>query len=266
MILEPIIENDLQSLRELQPKGWPDIVPVYINYLQRPFCTPIKVIQEKQIAGVGTGISWGKTAWLAHIIVAPQHRNKGIGGFIVRQLLEFLENSGCETVSLIATEMGYPVYKKAGFLEQTEYVFFEREAPLKIDYQSEKIIRLTIESSAELFALDKKVSGEDRSALLADEIHNCYLYREKGRNLGFYMPGLGEGLIFAEDKTAGIELMKFKYSFSTKGALPIENKEGIKFFKENGFIETKKARRMFLGKEFAWRPEQIYSRIGGNLG
>ncbi len=69
----------------------------------------------------------GNTAWLAHIIVDPEYRKRGIGSLIVCQLLDFLKNSGCETVSLIATELGYSVYKKAGFVEQTEYAFFERE-------------------------------------------------------------------------------------------------------------------------------------------
>lgn len=266
MILEPIVESDLQSLRELQPGGWPDIVPVYINYLRRPYCTPVKVILEGKIAGIGTAISWGKTAWLAHVIVAPERRNKGIGSFIVSQLLQILKNSGSETVSLIATEMGYPVYKKAGFTEQTDYVFFERETPLKNGCQSENILRMPPEDQAELFALDKKVSGEDRSALLAEEAGNCYLYRENGKTLGFYLPGLGEGLIIAENPAAGIELMKFKYSIAIKGALPAENKEGIGFFKENGFHKGEKAKRMIWGKEFSWHPEQIYARIGGNLG
>lgn len=266
MILEPFIEKDLPNLRELQPERWPDIVPSFINYLRRPYCTPLKVTLENKLVGVGTGISWGKTAWLAHIIVAPEHRNKGIGSFIVRQLLHILNESGCETVSLIATEMGYPVYKKAGFIEQTEYVFFERETPLKTEYQSDNILRMLPEDQAELLALDKKISGEDRSPLLAEEIGSCYLYRENGKTLGYYLPGLGEGLIIAENHIAGIELMKFKYSISSKGSLPIDNKEGIAFLRNNGFQETKKNKRMFWGKGFSWCPDKIYARIGGNLG
>ncbi|NLW47692.1 MAG: GNAT family N-acetyltransferase [Firmicutes bacterium] len=266
MNLKPFHENDLQNLRELQPEGWPDIVPPFVNYLRRPYCTPLKVILENKLVGVGAGISWGKTAWLAHIVVAPDHRNQGIGGFIVRQLLYILKNSGCETVSLIATEMGYPVYQKVGFIEETEYVFFERETPLKTEYQSDNILRMLPEDQVELLSLDKKISGEDRSALLAEEINNCYFYRENGRILGCYLPGLGEGLIIAENPKAGIELMKFKYSISNKGSLPIDNKEGIAFLKANGFLETKKTKRMIWGKEFSWRPEKIYARIGGNLG
>lgn len=266
MILNPFIEKDLQNLRELQPEGWPDITPSFINYLRRPYCIPLKVVLEDKLVGVGVGISWGKTAWLAHIIVAPEYRNKGIGGFIVRQLLHILKKSGCETVSLIATEMGYPVYKKAGFIEQTEYVFFERETPLKTEYQSDNILRMLPGDQTELLALDKKVSGEDRSALLAEEIGNCFSYRENGKTLGYYLPGLGEGLIIAENHIAGIELMKFKYSIFNKGSLPIDNKAGIAFLQNNGFLETKKSKRMIWGKEFSWHPEKIYARIGGNLG
>lgn len=266
MFVEPITENDLQYLRGLQPEGWPDITPVFINYLRRPFCTPVKVMSERTIVGIGVGISWGKTAWLAHIVVAPEYRNQGIGGFLVEHLLQLLRNSGCETISLIATEMGYPVYKKIGFAEQTEYVFFERATPLTNDYQSDNIHRMSPKKQTGLFAFDIKISGEDRYALLAEEVGNCYLYRENNKDLGYYLPGLGEGLIIAENPAVGIELMKFKYSISNKGALPIENKAGITFLENNGFMVTKKVRRMILGKPFSWHPEQIYSRIGGNLG
>lgn len=266
MDMEPIMESDLQYLRELQPEGWPDITPVFINYLRRPFCTPVKVMSERKIVAIGAGISWGKTAWLAHIIVAPEHRNKGIGGSLVGQLLHSLQNSGCETISLIATDMGYPVYKKAGFIEQTEYVFFEKETPLKDIALSEEIIRLPAAKTQEIMVLDQTASGENRSNLLTDELNNCYVYLKKGRTLGYYLPGLGEGLIIANDNTAGIELMKLKYSITSKGSLPAENKDGIKFLKDNGFRETKTVKRMIWGKEFLWHPVQIYSRIGGNLG
>lgn len=266
MVLESIVERDIQSLRKLQPDGWADIIPIFEYYIKMPFCKPVKVMLENRIVGVGSGISLGNTAWLAHIIVDPGFRKRGIGGFIVVQLLNCLKNSGCETVSLIATELGYPVYKKAGFVEQTEYVFFEREEPLKDYYRSENIVRLIDTKTEDIFYLDKKISGEDRSKLLIHRLENCYVYQRKGKIIGFYLPDIGEGLIVADDIKAGIELMKFKYSASNKGVLPLENIEGNVFLKENGFVESKKAIRMIIGKEFPWHPDKIFSRIGGNLG
>ena len=102
--------------------------------------------------------------------------------------------------------------------------------------------------------------------MLNDKLENSYVYQENGKLTGYYIPGLGEGLIIADNVEAGIELMKLRYSIINKGVLPIDNIEGIKFLKENGFLEIKRAKRMILGKEFSWQPGKVFNRIGGNLG
>jgi GNAT superfamily N-acetyltransferase len=266
MIFEPIIENDIHHLRELQPDGWPDVIPIFEYYIDSPFCRPIKVVIENKIVGIGTAILLNNSAWLAHIIVNPDFRKKGIGSSIVHYLLGYLKNIGIETISLIATDSGYPVYKNAGFKEQTEYVFFEREEPLKDYFRSKNVVQYTSTNAEDIFSLDKIVTGEDRRTLLNDKLENSYVYQKNGKLMGFYLPGLGDGLIIADNEEAGIELMRLRYSIINKGVLPIDNIEGIRFLKENGFLETKRAKRMILGKEFSWQPGKVFNRIGGNLG
>ena len=52
-----------------------------------------------------------------------------------------------------------------------------------------------------------------------------------------------------------------------KAVIPAENKAGIEFLKQNGFVESQtKGTRMILGNEVPWFPKKIYSRIGGNFG
>lgn len=266
MIFEPIIENDIHDLGELQPDGWPDIIPIFEYYLNTPFCKPIKVVIENKIVGIGSAILLKNSAWLAHIIVNPEFRKKGIGSSIVHHLVGNLKNIGFETISLIATDMGYPVYKKAGFKEQTEYVFFERKELLEDYYRTKNVVQYTSMNAEDIFSLDKIVTGEERRILLNDKLENSYIYQKKGKLIGYYLPELGDGLIIADDVEAGIELMRLRYSILNIGILPIDNIEGIKFLKENGFLETKRVKRMILGKEFSWRPNKVFNRVGGNLG
>lgn len=266
MIFEPIIENDIRYLRELQPDGWPDIIPIFEYYINSPFCKPIKVVIENKIVGIGTAILLNNSAWLAHIIVNPEFRKKGIGSSIVYYLLEYLKNIAIETVSLIATDSGYPVYKKAGFKEQTEYVFFGRKEPLKDYDRSKNVVKYASTNAEDIFSLDKIVTCEDRKILLNDKLGNSYVYQKNGKLTGYYLPELGDGLIIADNVEAGIELMRLRYSILNNGVLPIDNVEGIKFLKENGFLEIKRAKRMIVGKEFSWQPDKVYNRIGGNLG
>jgi hypothetical protein len=266
MLPEPIRESDIQYLKELQPDGWPDIVPSFEFYTKNSFSNPVKIVIDNQIAGIGAGNTFGRTAWLSHIITRTEFRNRGIAASIVDHLHRLLINSGCETVSLIATDSGYPVYKKYGFTVQSEYLFLERIVPFNGLVESENIVSFSENYRSDIFALDKKISGEDRSRILVKNLDKAFIYIKNKKITGCYLPGLGEGLIIAEDPDSGIELSKLRCSVSGNTVLPCENEDGIRFLKSHGYLETKKVKRMISGKEFKWHPEKLFSRIAGNFG
>ncbi len=266
MNIEPLTKKDLDQLAPLQPQGWPDIKPALRFYLANPFCHAVKISKHDRMMGIGAGIVFGKTAWLAHIIVGPEFRGKGLAHKMVSHLLEKLTALECESVSLIATDLGYPIYEKAGFKKQTDYVFFKKEAPLAPYPDSSHIIAFSPDDQNEVFKLDQSVSGEDRRLILSGKVETAWLYRENHRVAGIYLPDLGEGMIIAENSRAGTALMRKKYSAVGNAVLPVDNGAGIEFLMENGFTETLRAARMIWGKPFVWQPDQIYSRIAGNLG
>ncbi len=91
------------------------------------------------------------------------------------------------------------------------------------------------------------------------------LYIKDQQLLGYYMPGLGEGTFGADQKEAGLELIKIRSLHFDHAALPSNNQAGIDFLKANGFVPApNKGTRMLTGKNVHWRPEKIYGRIGGN--
>ncbi len=266
MKTEPLVKKDLKHLTLLQPDGWPDIRPALQFYLEKDFCHVIKIGSHTRIMGIGTGIVFGRTAWLAHIIVDKEFRGKGLARKIVDHLLEKITGFQCESISLIATDLGYPVYERSGFKKQTEYVFFKKETPLISKDEPKNIMAFSSCYEKEAFELDQTISGEDRRPILTDKLGTAFLYRQNLQTTGIYLPDLGEGMIIASDKRAGIELMKKKYATVDKAVLPVENTVGIQFLMENGFTETLRAARMIWGKPFLWQPENVYSRIAGKLG
>ena len=266
MKIEPLEKKDIPHLLKLQPEGWSDIIPSIQYYLDHSFCLPIKICLDQDIIGIGAGILFKKTAWLAHIIVDTEFRGQGIGQKIVLALLDLLKKRNCESISLIATALGYPVYKKLEFIEQTDYIFFERKMPFKPQARSEHIFSYTREQMKEILFLDQQISGEDRSNVLMDRLKNSHVYQKNGKVTGCYLPDLDEGMIIANEIKAGIELMKIKYAVKEKAILPFENTAGIHFLEENGFIETLRAKRMVWGRQFLWHPDKLYSRISGRLG
>ncbi len=266
MIPESIIQSDLDNIRELQPEGWPEIVPSFEYYLNNSFCRPVKIIVENKIAGIGSGNTFGKTAWLSHIITRPEFRNRGIAGLIVDYLHSALINSGTETISLIATEYGYPVYRKAGFVIQSEYIFLEKSEPMTDIKKSKNIIKFEDDYLSDVLSLDKIISGESRGCLLTGKLQSSYVYIEEKRITGYYLPELGEGMIAASNSEAGLELLKFRGLLRNSFTLPCANHEGINFLLKNGFKEIRRVKRMISGKNFLWHPDKIYNRIGGNFG
>lgn len=267
MTFEILSNSDLEHIRHLQPSGWTDIMVEFEFYVNASFCHPIKIEINNKIIGIGAAIEFGKTAWLAHIIVDPEHRRKGIGYQIVEVLLEYLENRSIETFLLIATDMGLPIYEKAGFRIVCEYTYLKKEIFQHTRKISDHIVHFSEENLDIIYKLDREVSGENRSWLLSDYLTDSYVYMENNVIIGYYLPKLREGLIIAKSNIAGIELLKIKITTHDKIVLPSDNLTGIEFLLNNGFGRLEvKGTRMIRGKNIDWQPEKIFSRIGGNLG
>jgi GNAT superfamily N-acetyltransferase len=267
MQFDPITYKDLEEIRNLQPDGWPDITNSFDFYIRSEFCYPIKVVIEDKIIGIGNSIIFIDTAWIAHIIVDPEYRNKGVGSQIVYKLLNDIKAKSINTVLLIATELGEPVYKKAGFRNLSDYVYFKRAKPWIDKAISDKICPYKADYYSDLVQLDKEISGEERVSLIEKYIDKSYVFIDNNDLHGFYIPTLGEGPIFARTDNVGLELMKMKYSKIDKAVLPCENKIGIEFLSQHGFeSDGVKGKRMILGKKIDWQPARFYSRIGGNFG
>jgi ribosomal protein S18 acetylase RimI-like enzyme len=267
MHLDSITYADIEPIGKLQPDGWTDIREAFNFYINSDFCYPVKFSIDDKIVGTGSSKIFNTTAWIAHIIVDKEYRNRGIGTAIVDHLLKDIKNRSIETVLLIATEIGEPVYKKAGFRTVSDYIFHKRESPWKEKTISDKIKPYKNEYYNEILRLDREISGECREPLISGYLDNSYVYIEDKMINGFYLPALGDGPIFAGTTDAGLELMKLKYSKVDKAVLPGENQAGIEFLRKHGFIITEtKGKRMILGKEIAWKPGKLFSRTGGNFG
>ena len=259
--------NDLWRIRHLQPEGWNDIVPEFEYYLRESFCFPVKVIIGDQIAGIGVAINLGTTGWLAHIIVDPRERKKGIGTLIVNELLRILSAQGVRTFLLIATEAGKSLYLRAGFRVVTEYIFHKREIPCSEYAHTGNIVPFSENFRRELMTIDRRVTGENREELLGNSLKNASLFISDSALLGYYIPGVGEGPVIALTAEAGCELMKLKYASVSKAVIPAENITGLECLRFLGFeITSTMGTRMVMGEDITWEPGKIYSRIGGNLG
>ena len=267
MLFESITNADLEEIKTLQPADWSDIIPDISYYIRSVFCFPVKTTMGNEIAGIGAVIVYGATAWLAHIIVRCDFRNRGIGYALVEELLQIARARHADSALLTATALGKPVYTKAGFRSISEYIFMNREKPWVDQPVSDHVINFNEKYRSSILKLDQKVSGEDRKLLLYDFIEDGKLFVSDNQLLGYCLPRLKEGPIIAETEEAGLELMKIKYRTSDKAVIPVENTAALDFLRSNGFKETEtRGTRMVIGPNPEWQPVKIYSRAGGNFG
>ena len=182
---------------------------------------------------------------------------------MTQALIEQARTFEAQTIQLVATEMGEPLYKKVGFRNIGEYAF------MKEGETTEPTTRCTSyhpKYREEILALDFAASGEDRQTLLEPHLSQALVYCGD-RLSGFYMPTLGEGLIIADNEEAGISLMKNKLARAWLYiAIPRGNPPALEFLKSLGHKEYRVGKRMALGPEIPWHPKMIFGRIGGNLG
>lgn len=266
MQIAQITQKDLAQINELRPDGWPDLIPHYQFYIESSFSNPIKISIDGQIAGIGASIQHKSTAWLGHIIVHKDYRNRGIGTKITKVLCEMLHPERFHSVSLIATELGEPVYRKLGFEKETEYHFFKNEGMHDYNSETENIHDFDVDYAGEILSMDKLITGEDRILLLQNHLPAAKVFLSRNKVIGFYLPTLHEGLIISTDKLAGIELLKLRLKHKAVSILPKENTGAIEFLSTHQFKYFQKGSRMSLGRRTGLKAEMLFNRIGGNLG
>ena len=247
MQIEEFTINDLHILKELQPPAWSDISNPHTFYLSSNYCNTLKLVEGNSIIGIGTYIKHEEVAWLAHIIIHPEWRNKGLGKLITQALVDHLKEY--PTIYLMATDLGEPVYKKLGFEIETEQLFFK---DLELNFpesEFENIIPYNVKFQDEILAIDQMASGENRKTHLLEFINESFVYFKDGCLEGFYMPQFSEGLIIAKKNVAGLALMKKRLNTHTEAIISIDNLFAINFIKNLGFKEFRRAKRMRLGEK-----------------
>jgi hypothetical protein len=265
MNLLPFERTDLDSLKELQPTGWDNITPHFNFYLNSSFCFPMKVISDDKVIGIGASILHDNVAWLAHIIVHSGYRNKGIGSFITQNLINALK-SKTETIYLIATDMGEPVYKKLGFIAEADYLFFNNGSFGGDVVIADYIKPYEEEYLTKVLAIDLEVYGETRAMHIRPFLPDSFVFINNNKVEGFYLPRFSNGLIVAKNANAGTELMKLRSKAFEYFIFPSDNKPATDYLVKHNYTHFRTAKRMRLGKSRIWQPENIYNRVSGQIG
>lgn len=267
--IERLNINDLTEINKIKPEYWGSIDGIHSHYLQTSNCHSIKISNREQIiVGIGTSIEFGQSGWLAHIIVSKDHQRNGIGSHIVNNRIEYLQKDcNCKTISLTATDDGYPIYKRLGFRDESLYRIMAKPQDQKFDdLIANGISKIDFADHEEIFTIDKIASGEDRRIFLKEKLNTGYVYKESEGVLGYYIPYFGDGGVIALNEIAGIELLKMRMKEDRPIYLAEGNIVAYNFLASCGYQQTKLIHRMVLGDSFEQRQTMCFSRIGGFIG
>jgi Acetyltransferase (GNAT) family len=225
----------------------------------------MKWMAGSQMCGIGTCIIYKDTAWLAQIVVHPKFQGRGLGTRITETLVALARKKGCNSISLIATEQGFPVYKKLGFTTDTEYLFYKNINGIQQPV-SEQIVPYHSGMNKAISELDELISGERRGGHYDNLLNKAFVYLNNSEITGYYIPDWGEGYIGATSTEAGTALMNFRFQHQTTASFPADNIAAAAWLHQHDLIAFKRAKRMFLGDRVSWKAESVFQRIGGNLG
>lgn len=256
---------DIELAEQFRPADWYDIRPMFRLYTTSDHCFPVKLFFNDQPAAIGCTIVHHHVAWLAHIIVLPELRGHGLGTIITQKLIDQAKEHHCTTIQLIATELGAPVYKKLGFVTETEYVFY-KDIQLKDAGTDKNIVPLSEKYYPQVLQLDIAASKENRRHHLQLFFEDGVAYLNKDQVAGYFLPRWGDGLVIADSPSAGIALLEHRLLTKNQACFPAHNAHALHFYKSIGMEPFKTAPRMRLGAPLHWHPEQLFNRIGGYKG
>jgi len=267
-MIQPFTKMDLSRIAHLQPDGWQDITDIFKVYIEASFCLPLKIEDNKRVAAIGSLILLKDTAWLAHIIVDPKMRRKGLGLAVTGELIDIAEKNGRNIQLLIATETGAPLYECIGFRHSCNYMFYHKTACKEVKLPSQ-IRPLEPADAEEILSLDQRATGEDREILLSQYGNSGWVYTgSEGKEIrGYLLSKLGEGTIVAQDVEAGTALMKLRLArLETGPVVPEGNRAANRFLLDSGFKFKSSAARMVRIGDDPLNQGMIFNRIGGHLG
>jgi GNAT superfamily N-acetyltransferase len=225
---------------------------------------------------------FGRTGWIAMVLVNPEVRGNGIAGRLVSHSTDWLESRGVTTVCLDATAMGEGVYRKLGFdaiYEVVRYTGGLRKQELN-DWPSfggDSSSDLTMNTA---FALDRQVFEVDRSDFLsklqfpdpaklryrvgADGDVVAYAGFREGRNAVQIGPVVAQT---DHDGRALLDAMASEFDQRTCFMdIPRTNSAAIEWAEQNGLVPQRAFVRMYRGFRPNHRRDWLWASSGPEKG
>jgi GNAT superfamily N-acetyltransferase len=133
-----------------------------------------------RVVGTAIGIDYVHCGWIAMMLVAPEHRGRGLGARLLEASLDAVPAH--LPVRLDATPLGRPLYEGHGFVLETPLTRHVRPAGVPAPTTANDVVQLPTADLPEVAGIDEAIFGGVRSPLL-QRIHSAgpeYAWRAAG--------------------------------------------------------------------------------------
>lgn len=273
-------EDDLPAIAALRESvGWSAHGWALRAVLDAPDARCLVAVDaQDRVAAVGSGIGYGALGFVGNMVVADEHRRRGVGAAILEAIVEFLAvERGCTRLELFATPSGRPLYARHGFAPTNPSVMVRlpRSADLRPD-GSVSIAELN--AAGELAAYDAPRFGGERTRLLemmaADPKRPLLVARRDGAIGGYAWlrpdgPRVGPLLADAPDVAAALMAEAFRRVPEAEELglnVPTANRPGTTWLAGLRVELERWDGRMARGPRVPRREETMYADLVGALG
>ena len=227
---------------------------------------------------VGTGVVTlnGPVAWIGTIWVAPSARGRGLGRALTQAPMDEAEAAGCETLVLVATDAGQPLYERLGFTVQTWYRTMEAPGLAVPKDDDGRLVRAFRPDDLDAMAeLDRAATGEDRRHLLATFAHPNtakVVTQTPDRPTGFVIRApWGGGATIAPRTDDALAILRARRLAAgperrVRAGILLENEAGAATLMADGWTEAWRAPRLVRGEPLEWHPDHIWGQFNHALG
>jgi GNAT superfamily N-acetyltransferase len=273
--IRPMMPGDVDSAAEMIWRNdWGERGRFFAWALDQPGITCFVADDAGSIVGTGVASAHGRVGWVGTIFVEPANRGGGLGRALTRTVIAELERRACRTLILIATPMGRPIYEREGF------TVLDRQRRFTIDGlpPGEPDPRVRSYRGGDLdaiLALDRAVTGEDRSAVLMALVNpggTSVAISADGDLRGFLVraPWRG-GALIAPDPADALRLLDTRRrltgpSHPSGAGVMASNRIGRERLRAAGWVESDGGVRMIRGEPLVWQPAAIWGQLNGALG
>lgn len=147
--------------------------------------------KDGEPAGHIFSISYGKLGWVGLLIVRKGLRGQGIGAQLMTRAIEYLRETGVETIKLEAVPAATALYKKIGFREEFESLRFMIDGGTSFEKGYPQIRVLGKDDIEDVTEFDSYYFGAPRGKVLVklreDFSELCFIARKNGEILGYSM-------------------------------------------------------------------------------